>query len=545
MKRLCVAVMISIFALVALGCEDNPNNARTNQPQPKRDAKVFRVLASSENRFLKEAVEQLAKEKGFEVGIDFKGSVDIKNELLAETKDYDAVFVAHSIWARMGDPKGRIKELKSIYTTPVIPAVKVSVAKQLGFYGKQDFDIKEFLDAIQKNNLRYGMTNAARSNSGTMGLIGFVSALRGGSAVLSPQDLHDPALVERVRPLLAGMNRTSGSSDELNQAALNSEMSAYTMYEALIIENNRELEKQKREPFYALYPKGGVVLADCPFGFIDQGRAGKMEQFKQIQDYLLSPPMQEQLLRLGRRTGLGGTIPSSMTEVFRPEWGMDPKRQIAPIRIPQENVVEELLQLYLTDWKKPVYLVLVLDFSQSMATNGGEQQLKEGMELIFDPDKARRENLQPSKSDVIKVIIFASAPKKEFSASGGNQQSLQKLLTDVKDEVPDGGTDIYTPTIRALEILAGEPNLDQYIPEVVLMTDGESNTGKSFADLRNFWNQRQREWQDRKLIIPIFTIGFGDAKEAQLKEIADLAKARYFDGRKDLKAAFREVKGYN
>ena len=38
---------------------------------------------------------------------------------------------------------------------------------------------------------------------------------------------------------------------------------------------------------------------------------------------------------------------------------------------------------------------------------------------------------------------------------------------------------------------------------------------------------------------------FGDADEEQLQELAQYTNARVFDGREDLTAAFRSVKGYN
>ena len=38
---------------------------------------------------------------------------------------------------------------------------------------------------------------------------------------------------------------------------------------------------------------------------------------------------------------------------------------------------------------------------------------------------------------------------------------------------------------------------------------------------------------------------FGDADNVQLEGIADLTNGKVFDGKKDLVAAFKEVRGYN
>ena len=77
-----------------------------------------------------------------------------------------------------------------------------------------------------------------------------------------------------------------------------------------------------------------------------------------------------------------------------------------------------------------------------------------------------------------------------------------------------------------------------YIPAVILMTDGESNTGKKYEDLEAAWKQNGKD-------VPVFLIKFGDASDTQLEQIATLTNGAVFDGRKDLISAFRKVKGYN
>ena len=70
------------------------------------------------------------------------------------------------------------------------------------------------------------------------------------------------------------------------------------------------------------------------------------------------------------------------------------------------------------------------------------------------------------------------------------------------------------------------------------MTDGESNTGKKYADMETAWKNSGRD-------VPVFLIKFGDASDTQLAQIANLTNGAVFDGRKDLIGAFRKVKGYN
>ena len=52
---------------------------------------------------------------------------------------------------------------------------------------------------------------------------------------------------------------------------------------------------------------------------------------------------------------------------------------------------------------------------------------------------------------------------------------------------------------------------------------------------------RQRIGRD----IPVYSILFGEAKERDMKSLAEGMAGKLFDGRKDMAKAFREAKGYN
>ena len=68
------------------------------------------------------------------------------------------------------------------------------------------------------------------------------------------------------------------------------------------------------------------------------------------------------------------------------------------------------------------------------------------------------------------------------------------------------------------------------------MTDGESNVG-TFENLKNYYVISEK--------IPIYSIMFGSSSERELLEIANLTNAKVFDGRRNLIAAFKEVRSYN
>lgn len=193
--------------------------------------------------------------------------------------------------------------------------------------------------------------------------------------------------------------------------------------------------------------------------------------------------------------------------------------------------------MYQTEFRKPSFTVFCLDFSGSM-NGSGETELKKAMDILLDQEKAKNYMLQSSKEDIIIVITFSSGIGKIWKASGSNVASIESLNRLIQKESANGSTDIYTPVAHALEIISNYEQKNQYIPAVILMTDGESNVGRDF-------NYLKQKYVSTQIDVPVFSIMFGNADENQLNEIAELTRSRVFNGKHNLIAAFRKAKGYN
>ena len=85
---------------------------------------------------------------------------------------------------------------------------------------------------------------------------------------------------------------------------------------------------------------------------------------------------------------------------------------------------------------------------------------------------------------------------------------------------------------RALDLLANVS--EDYSTAIVLMTDGRSNRG-SLSDFRSHLPN------DPELIVPVYSIQFGDASRDQLDEIADATNGAVYDGRDGLVKAMRDA----
>lgn len=345
--------------------------------------------------------------------------------------------------------------------------------------------------------------------------------------------LQNKELIDNMKSFFKGVQRVSGDEEYLTDMFLNGEYEAVINYESSLIELNKKLVNDNKEPLYLLYPTDGVAINDMPFAYVnrDQGEK-KKEQFKILQDYLRSEKVREKLADKGFRSWYGGTT-KEKNEVFKKEWGIDTSKYLISLKYPSKTVMDEAFDLYINALRKPTHVVFCLDVSGSMYGEGIEE-LKSAMNYVLDKEQAKKDKLQFSDSDKITIITFNNTVSNITETYYGNDTT--KLINFVNNLYTYGGTNIYDSSIKALDILKDDDS-SEYTKTVILMTDGQSNNGY-YSSLNNYYN---RLGQD----IPIYSITFGDANPYELEEIASLSNAKVFDGKSGLKKAFEEVRSYN
>ena len=539
MKTGKYAVLAMIILLAALGFSAclGAGGGQTAGTGQEADTVIgngrqsLRILSGSENQELEPILEDFSRESGIRVEMTYQGSLDIMRVLEQDEIAYDAVWPASSLWLNVGDTGHRVKHGESVSISPVVFGIRQSLAEELGFVGRE-VSVRDILDAITAGKLKFCMTSATQSNSGASAYIGFLYALLGNPDMITEEDLENEQLQSDIQALLSGVDRSSGSSDWLKDMFLEGGYDAMVNYECLIIQANEELESRGEETLYVVYPYDGLTLADSPLGYVDNGDDDKETAFLELQEYLLSEDVQNEIQRTGRRTGYTG-ISDENRDVFRTDWGVQPDRVLSTMRMPSTDVLFQALNLYQTDFKKPSLSIYCLDYSGSMSGKGNEQ-LVAAMEQLLIQENAEKNFLQASKDEVNVLIFFDDQVLAEYTAVGSGTE-LEALYDRVESQDTGSGTDMYVAAEEALQVLS-HYDLSQYTPAVILMTDGMS--GGSFDA---FMEQYQELGED----VPVFSIMFGDADSEQLEELAEATNARVFDGREDLIDAFRKVKGYN
>ena len=526
------------FALLLTGCAGSPGEAKTEEKERDASAEIMkadgtiRILSGSENEELEAVIDECSQATGVEIEMDYKGSVDIMRALESGAKEYDAVWPASSIWLSMGDVNHLVKHSQSISMTPVVFGIRDSLAEELGFKGK-DVSVKDILAAIQGGKMSFCMTSATQSNSGASAYIGFLYALLGKQEGMTAEDLQGEQLRADITELLGGVERSSGSSDWLKDLFLKEDYDAMVNYECLIIDANRQLESEGKEPLYIVYPYDGLSIADSPLGYVDHGDSQKEEAFQAVQQYLLSEEAQSEIEATGRRISANG-VSDENKDVFNEEWGVDTERILSPIQMPDADVLMEALNLYQTSFKKPSLNIYCLDFSGSMEGTG-ETQLKDAMSQILLQENASKNFLQANAGEVNEVIFFDNTILDIERAADDSDEALAQLYQKVADFQIAGGTDIYNAAAQALAE-ASSYDLEKYTPAIILMTDGVSDYN---------YQTFQEAWDTLGIDVPVFSITFGAADPTQLEELAEATGGRVFDGTQDLTEAFRSVKGYN
>ncbi len=488
----------------------------------------FHILSTYENEDMADIVKEYGKKHNINVTFSYAEDLDAVNQL-NENNHYDAVWASNSLWLYQVE-NSTLKNSKSISINPIVMAIKKSKAEELGLVGK-DITNKELVNLISHNKIKYVMSSVIRTNSGASAYLGFLNSLAGSPEVLTSEMLQDKKLKTDMVNLFSGVERVSGTYTFLEDMFISSsEYEAVIAAETSLIRINQELVKMNKEPLYLIYPTDGVAISDSPFVYVDH-KQEKEDYFETIQKYLLSEEMQEKLQSAGRRTWYGGVNEDADKNIFNPEWGIDTTKYLIPQKYPSKQVIKEATVLYIDEFRKPSHTVFLLDYSGSMQGNG-ISELRTAMNYVLNYELASNDYIQFSEKDRITIMPFNSGVINTFQTLNGRDTA--SMLFKINNSYPSGGTNIYLASIKALELLERESN--DYTKTIILMTDGHSSDG--YNSLSIAYNQYESH-------IPIYSITFGNASYNQLYEIANLTNAKVFDGKYNLKAAFKEVRSFN
>ncbi len=519
MKRWGRAVLATMVLALLAGCA---------RPPP------FRIVAGSEQRSLAPLVQKFCAGRHVRCEIDYRSPVDIGQMLAAPTPPtVDAVWPASGLWVELYDSRHRVQDLRPIISTPVVLGVRSDLAHQLGWVGRP-VSLADIAAAVHARRLTYLAPSAARSSTGALAYLEMAAGVTAPGAPLDRATLDDPATQARLRVLLGGVSRSSGSAAWLKDLYLATAKSgapypAMWATEAQLKETNDGLQRERHKLLYAIYPADGTAYADAPLGFVARGQAPSVHAFfRDLQAYLLTPEIQGRMARQGRRPVIAGVAGA----VAEPGWNFDPARAPRALALPAPDVAAHALDLYQLALRRPSVTAYCLDFSGSMR-GAPEAQLKAAMAAVLDPASTAASLTQWTPQD--RILILPYDDKVRTVATGdGSPASQARLLAAAQAQDSKGNGDFYGCAQHAIGAM--RPWLAKgYLPAVVLMTDGHAKGRDGF----------EKFWRKDGAGVPVFGISYGKADKRDLEGLAGLTQARVFDGAPDLAEAFRAQRAYN
>lgn len=534
-KSLTLLAVLGLLAGVALAaCTGSPQTGTQSFAGPPY---TLRVLASNELADLRPLLTQAAKATGVTVDMTFTDSLHGSDQVVAGEANghYDADWFATNRYLAM-NPKGlsQLDDVTATMSSPVILGVRASVAHALGWDSKP-VTWQDILTAIVAHRFAFGMADPDGSNSGLTGLVSVATAITGRGAALTGQEITQAA--PQLAQFFAGQSLKVSSTEALTSTyvrdqggqAQGDQLDGLIDYESALLELNAS--HQLREPLALVYPSDGVVTSDYTFSELTSAPRAAKNAYRRLAAYLLTPDVQRQIMQQTRRRPI---IPQ-----VRPDVGFG-RQQLFELPFPGTAVViDDLESAYYRTLRRPARTVYVLDTSGSMA-NAPINELKSALVTLIDGggDTA----IEPREQVTMVPFNATPAAPATFTVPASDPQPvLDQIVTFAGNLKAQGRTAIYDALVTAYQVVesesAGDPNR---ITTIVLLTDGENNTGDNLAVFQKFYNGLSPAIQS----VPVFPILFGSANTLQMGQLAQLTGGTVFDGRHlPLATVFQLVRG--
>ncbi|GAB3711341.1 substrate-binding domain-containing protein [Amycolatopsis oliviviridis] len=484
------------------------------------DKVKLRVLASSELADLGPILDDLREETGIELEMDFKGTVNASTDLIPGRAKHDLAWLSTDKFFELDFREFADKGERPLSTktmmSPVVVGITPAKAAELR-RGKPGGELSwaDLADAAASGSFRFAMADPFKAGSGVTSLIGVATAAAGTGAALRPEDVK----CDKLQGFRVGHTITADTSAAVaDRFAERQDADAIIGYESTVLSLNAG--GKLKTPLELVYPRDGIVQAEFPLLLLDPA---KREVYDRIVSWVKSPATQQKLMEKTFRRPIAGGV------------GLDPRMPASignSLYFPDgQAVVDKLLEDYAD--RAPGRVIFVLDFSGSMkgariaalrATFAG---LSGGPAGGFD---------RFYRGERLTVLRFGGKilGDKEFTVNG--PQDLDALRAFIAADDFDGNTAVWAALGEAYAKAGAHRRAEpDRTVSIVLMTDGESNTGPGVDEFLR---------APREFGVHTYTIRFGEANPAELGRAAAATGGRMVDANAtSLLDAFKEIRG--
>ncbi len=453
------------------------------------------VLASTELADLGPVLADLRRDTGVELRMEHRGTVQASEELARGGTGHDLAWLSSNRYLKL---RGAAVPLStSVMISPLVMGVKSG--KVAALRGASWADIAQ---RTGEGTLRYVMADPRVAGSGLAALIGVATAAAGTGAALRPQDVR----CDKLQGFLAGRVASVPTEDPIEEyLRRQDEVDAVLTHESTVLSLNAS--GQAREPLEVVYPRDGIVLSDYPLMLL---KPDKRAAYDRVVAWLRAEPAQRAIMERTWRRPADPGLPR--VERLRAPVG-------TALYFPSSQQVVDALLAAHDRAGRGQRVVFVLDYSTSMA---GERiaALRSAFASLSGFDRFHL-------GEVVTVVRFAGKVLEERTVTVTEPADVDALLAVLASDDLRDGTAIWSALDHAYRLGTGG--------SVVLMTDGENNTGMSAHEFVGAWPAPAA---------PTYAIRFGEADPAELASVASATGGRVVEATEgSLTGAVEEIRG--
>lgn len=548
--KVCAVLLVAVLA----SCTER----KSSDSADAVDAQVavapeFKVLATSDLRDAQPLEQMVEKATGVKLRFRYGGTMESTEAVQSGNANADAAWFANAKYI-LSDAQGqaRVKLQEKIMLSPIVVGISESHAQSLGWDKPEvaaKITWKTIAQAASEGKLKYALSNPATSNQGFMALMGVAAAASQKAEALTAQDVDRDAISDFIKGYkLPGDNSTYLNEKFVEQQG--TKVNAYINYESILLSLNQS--GKLKEKLRLIYPLEGVATADYPFMLLDDS---KREDYQKVVAYLKGDAAQTWLSQTTLRRAINPEVAKAQSGLF-PQGSVLIELPFSPDRA----LADGLINAYLNEFRPPIASTFVLDVSGSMNGGGRRQQLVQALQYIAGDDASLTGRIARLTSrEKVWLLPFSDAPQQPtyFEIPAGkpsakgvqiqvDTQAKKVILTQVRDYAEalnmSGGTALYDAVLEALKKMHIERQKNpNYQYSVVAFTDGENNKGRGLAEFKAAYAQLPEDVK----AIPVFMVLFGEANEADLKDMVNTTGGRMFDARKaSLYSVFKDIRAY-
>jgi Ca-activated chloride channel homolog len=493
--------------------------------------KKLRVLASSELADMRPLLDELRRDTGIEVVLDYRGTADASTSLARGDNDHDLAWLSDDRYLQLKLKEAGGRRLRPLSTeimmSPVVFGVRPQTAERLRRNAPDPtLSWADIADGAAEGLVRFGMADPRHANSGLVAIVGVATAAAGTGSALRPQDVT----CDRLRGLFSGQTLTATSSDKLIDSFVADQGKADALigYESTLLSLNAS--GKLHEPLEIVYPEDGIVLSRYPLLLLNPSHRAAYDE---VVAWLTRADTQRKIMqRTLRRPIDPGVIrdPRLRTDIGNALYFPD-----------RPEVVDRLLANYDPGARTPGQVIFVLDYSGSME-GARIKALRSTFEQLSGDDS----------SSIGKFVRFYQGERFILMRFGGDIQAERGFtITDPRDtdairgflatEEFDQNTAVWSALDHAYRRAGELKRADPGRPvTIVVMTDGLNNAGIGVKEFLS----RYMALPSKTKAVRTYTIRFGEADPAELDRAAKATGGRMLDANaSSLDRAFKETRG--